>query len=108
MINVKKSLEIIVEIAAITALLRFTPFMIFHKWTPKSILYLGKVLPHAVMGMLVVYCLKDVAFFSAPFGIPELLAALFVVIIHRWKHSTLLSVAGGTICYMLLIQVVFA
>ena len=108
MIDVSKSLAIIAVTAVVTALIRFSPFLIFHKGTPKPILYLGKVLPHAVMGMLVVYCLKNTSFISAPFGVPELLAILFVVIVHKWRHNTLLSVAGGTICYMLLVQVVFA
>lgn len=107
MIDPGQSLAIIAVTAVVTALIRFLPFLIFHKGTPKPILYLGEVLPFAVMGMLVVYCLKNVSFISAPFGAPELLAILFVVIVHKWKHNTLLSVAGGTICYMLLVQVVF-
>ena len=107
MINVGQSLAIIAVTAAVTALIRFLPFLIFHKGTPKPILYLGEVLPFAVMGMLVVYCLKNTSFISAPYGAPELLAILFVVLVHKWKHNTLLSVAGGTICYMLLVQMVF-
>lgn len=107
MINAGQSLAIIAVTAAVTALIRFLPFLIFHKGTPKPILYLGEVLPFAVMGMLVVYCLKNTSFISAPYGAPELLAILFVVIVHKWKHNTLLSVAGGTICYMLLVQMVF-
>ena len=107
MINVGQSLAIIAVTAAVTALIRFSPFLIFHKGAPKPILYLGEVLPFAVMGMLVVYCLKNTSFISAPYGAPELLAILFVVIVHKWKHNTLLSVAGGTICYMLLVQMVF-
>ncbi len=107
MINVGQSLAIIAVTAAVTALIRFLPFLIFHKGTPKPILYLGEVLPFAVMGMLVVYCLKNTSFISAPYGAPELLAILFVVVVHKWKHNTLLSVAGGTICYMLLVQMVF-
>ncbi|MBQ1207016.1 MAG: AzlD domain-containing protein [Lachnospiraceae bacterium] len=107
MIDVSRSLAIIMVTAVITALIRFAPFLIFHKGTPKPILYLGKVLPHAVMGMLVVYCLKNISVVSAPFGVPECLAILFVVIIHKWKHNTLLSIGGGTLCYMLLVQMVF-
>ena len=107
MINVGQSLAIIAVTAAVTALIRFLPFLIFHKGTPNPILYLGEVLPFAVMGMLVVYCLKKTSFISAPYGAPELLAILFVVIVHKWRHNTLLSVAGGTICYMLLVQMVF-
>ena len=70
MINVGQSLAIIAVTAAVTALIRFLPFLIFHKGTPKPILYLGEVLPFAVMGMLVVYCLKNTSFISAPYGAP--------------------------------------
>lgn len=107
MIDVGKSLAIIAVIATITAIFRFAPFLIFSKNPPKQILYLGKVLPHAVMGMLIVYCLKNISFITSPFGAPELLAMLFVVIVHKWRHNTLLSVAGGTLFYMLMVQVVF-
>ena len=107
MINAGYSLAIILITAAVTALIRFLPFLIFRKGTPKPILYLGEVLPFAVMGMLVVYCLKNTSFISAPYGAPEMLAILSVVILHKWKHNTLLSIAGGTICYMLLVQMVF-
>ena len=107
MVDVTRSLAIITVTVVITALIRFAPFLIFHKGTPKHIMYLGKVLPHAVMGMLVVYCLKNVSIISAPFGVPELLAVLVVVLLHKWKHNTLLSVGVGTVCYMLLVQMVF-
>lgn len=107
MIDVGKSLAIIAVIATITAIFRFAPFLIFSKNPPKQILYLGKILPHAVMGMLIVYCLKNISFITSPFGAPELLAMLFVVIVHKWRHNTLLSVAGGTLFYMLMVQVVF-
>ena len=93
-------------IAAVTAALRFLPFLIFSgkRRTPEVLTYLGKVLPYAIMGMLVVYCLKDM---SAPFGIPELLGCAAVAALHVWKRSTLLSIAGGTAVYMLLINFVF-
>ena len=107
MIDVGKSLAIIAVIATITAIFRFAPYLIFPKNPPKQILNLGKVLPHAVMGMLIVYCLKNISFITSPFGAPELLAMLFVVIVHKWRHNTLLSVAGGTLFYMLMVQVVF-
>ena len=95
--------------AVVTAALRFAPFLIFGrgKETPALILYLGKVLPFAIMGMLVVYCMKDVAFLSAPYGIPELLGCAVVAVLHLWKRNTLLSIAAGTISYMLLVQFVF-
>lgn len=107
MIDVGKSLAIIAVIATITAMFRFAPFLIFSKNPPKQILYLGKVLPPAVMSMLIVYCLKNTSFTMYPFGVPEVLAMMFVIIVHRWRHNTLLSVAGGTLFYMLMMQVVF-
>lgn len=92
-----------------TMALRFLPFLIFgeHRQTPRLIAYLGKVLPYAIMGMLVVYCLKDVSFLSAPFGIPEIIGCAVVAGLHVWKRNTLLSIGGGTVCYMLLVQFVF-
>lgn len=92
-----------------TMLTRFLPFMLFPagKPTPKYIQYLGKVLPSAVFGLLVVYCLKDVSIFSGSHGLPELIAIVVVVLLHLWKRQMLLSIAGGTICYMLLVQLVF-
>lgn len=93
----------------ITILLRFLPFLIFgsKRRTPSYILFLGKVLPPAIMGMLVVYCLKHVSSLQSPFGIPELISVVLVILLHLWKRNTLLSVGGGTICYMLLVQFVF-
>ena len=90
----------------VTVGLRFLPFLIFSgkRQTPPLIAYLGKVLPYAVMGMLVVYCLKDM---TAPFGIPELLGCAAVALLHIWKRSTLLSIGGGTAVYMLLVNFVF-
>lgn len=99
----------IAVIALVTAGLRFLPFLIFgeNRKTPPLIAYLGQVLPYAIMGMLVVYCLKDVNLLSAPFGIPEALGCAAVAGLHVWKRSTLLSIGGGTALYMLLIQFVF-
>ncbi len=94
-------------VAGVTALLRFLPFAVFKKKVPAPILYLGRVLPFAIMAMLVVYCLKDTSFLTAPYGIPEALAVLAVILLHRWKHHTLLSILGGTALYMVLVQVVF-
>lgn len=92
-----------------TVLTRFIPFLVFPagKPTPKYIQYLGKVLPAAVFGLLVVYCLRNVNLFTGSHGIPELLAILVVVILHLWKRQMLLSIAGGTVCYMLLVQFIF-
>ena len=77
------------------------------KPTPKFVKYLGKVLPAAVFGLLIVYCLKDVSVFAGSHGIPELISIALVVGLHLWKRQMLLSIAGGTICYMLLVQLVF-
>ena len=92
-----------------TALTRFLPFVIFpeNKETPKVVAYLGNVLPYAVIGMLVVYCLKDTKILSGSHGIPEAIAILVVVLLHLWKRQMLLSIAGGTVCYMVLLQVWF-
>ena len=92
-----------------TMLTRFLPFLVFPagKPTPKYIQYLGKVLPGAVFGLLVIYCLKNVSIFIGSHGLPELIAIVLVVVLHLWKRQMLLSIAGGTICYMLLVQFVF-
>ncbi len=106
--NEVQTVLLIVVVALVTIALRFLPFLIFReKKTPEKITYLGKVLPYAIMAMLVVYCLKGISFVSAPFGLPELLGVGCVVLLHLWKRNTLISIAGGTICYMLLIQFVF-
>lgn len=97
--------------AIATMLTRFLPFLAFssRKPTPKYIQYLGKALPAALFGMLVVYCLKDVQFTSAAgyYGAPEVIALLFTVALHLWRKQMLLSIAGGTACYMILVQFVF-
>jgi branched-subunit amino acid transport protein AzlD len=95
--------------AAVTMLLRFLPFLIFggNKKTPAYIMYLSSILPYAIIGMLVVYCLKDVNLVSAPHGLPELLSGATVVGLHLWKKNTLLSIVVGTVLYMVLVQVVF-
>jgi branched-subunit amino acid transport protein AzlD len=99
----------IAVIALVTAGLRFLPFLIFgeNRETPPLIAYLGQVLPYAIMGMLVVYCLKDVSFVSGSFGIPEALGCAAVALLHIWKRNTLLSIGAGTVLYMLLVQLVF-
>lgn len=91
-----------------TMVTRFLLFLIFPegKEPPEFIQYLGKVLPYAVIGLLVIYCLKDVPG-SGTYGIPEFLAIVFIVLLHRWKKSILLSIGGGTVFYMLLVQFVF-
>ncbi len=93
--------------AAVTILLRFLPFWVFQKETPPYIAYLGKVLPGAMVGMLVIYCLKDVNVSSAPHGLPELVACVCVAALQAWKRNSLLSILAGTIVYMVFIQIVF-
>ena len=105
---IKPALTIAV-ISLVTIGLRFLPFLIFgeNRKTPPIIAHLGQVLPYAIMGMLVVYCLKDVRLTAAPFGIPHAIGCAVVALLHIWKRNTLLSIGGGTLCYMLLVQFVF-
>ena len=91
----------------VTILLRFLPFLIFRKQTPAYITYLGRVLPPAIIGMLVVYCLKDITLTAHPHGLPELIAAVCVVGLQVWRRNALISILSGTVVYMLLIQTVF-
>ena len=92
-----------------TLLTRFLPFLLFpaDKPTPKYIEDLGKVLPAAVFGLLIIYSLKDTVILGGSYGIPEIIAIAIVVGLHLWKRQMLLSIAGGTIGYMLLVQFVF-
>lgn len=92
-----------------TVLTRFLPFLIFSskRETPAFIRYLGDVLPAALFGFLVVYCLKSVDILGGTHGIPELVSLIVVVGLHLWKRQMLLSIAAGTVCYMLLVQLVF-
>ncbi len=107
--SAQTSLSIIAVVALVTLFTRALPFLLFRDTgkLPKFITYLGKVLPFAIIAMLVVYCLKSVSVFAYPYGIPEFLSVAAVSLLHRWKHSTLLSVGGGTVLYMVLIQLVF-
>ena len=92
-----------------TMLTRFLPFLLFPegKTPPPYIGYLGKVLPAAAIGLLVVYCLRNISPFRAPFGLPELISFAVILVLHLYKRNTLLSLLGGTACYMLLVQLVF-
>jgi branched-subunit amino acid transport protein AzlD len=85
---------------------RFLPFLIFSekRTTPAFVQYIGKYLPSAVFGMLVIYCLRDVSIVSGTYGIPELIAIIVTVVLHKWKRQMLISIAGGTACYMLLLH----
>ena len=100
-----RTFVLIAVMSAVTALLRFLPFALFEKHAPRVVLYLGEVLPGAVMAMLVVYCFKNVQLAAAPHGLPELCAAVLVLGLHKWRHNTLLSVLGGTVCYMALLRI---
>lgn len=95
--------------ALVTALIRFAPFLVFRggRETPAVILRLGKLLPCAVMSMLVVYCLRNMDFAGASHALPEIIAAAVVVLLHVWRRNTLLSIVAGTVVYMLLVQLVF-
>ena len=96
-------------IALVTAALRFLPFVLFggKRKTPRIIERLGRSLPYAVMGMLVVYCLRGVSFTSVGGFLPELIACLIVAGLYIWRRNTLLSIVAGTVVYMVLVQVVF-
>ena len=95
---------------AATMLTRFLPFLIFsskEQQPPEIVRYLGRVLPAAIFGMLIVYCLKGVRLSAGSHGIPEAIAIAVTIAFHQWKHQTLVSIAGGTLCYVLLVQLVF-
>jgi branched-subunit amino acid transport protein AzlD len=105
--TITESILTVLTVVFGTMLTRFLPFLIFSKIkTPPYITYLGTVLPYAVIGLLIVYCLKDSAY-SSLHSLPEGIAILFIVLLHTWKKSTLLSIGGGTIFYMFLVQVIF-
>lgn len=105
-------LQTIITIGAValgTMVTRFTPFLIFpdHREAPRFITYLGKVLPAAVIGLLIVFCLKGISLLHAPYGIPELISVACVILLQLWKRSSLLSIGAGTVLYMVLIRFVF-
>lgn len=105
-----RSVIIIVLVAVTTLATRAIPFILFPKGKkiPKAVVYLGKVLPPAVIGMLVVYCFKSVNIISSPFGLPEFIAGITVVLLHVWKRNNLLSIGVGTVLYMVIVQTIFA
>ena len=100
---------LVAVVAGVTALIRFLPFVVFGggRPTPKYVVYLAGVLPCAIMAMLVVYCLRNVDVLHFAYGLPELIAIAVTISLHLWKRQMLLSIAGGTVCYMLLVQFVF-
>lgn len=108
-LTLQQSIIIILVIAITTFLTRVIPFILFpsERETPTYIAYLGTVLPFAIIAMLIIYCLKEVSVFSTPYGLPELIAIVSIVIVHLWKKNNLLSIGGGTLLYMALVQIVF-
>ena len=96
---------LIAAMALTTMALRFLPFLVFGKKTPPYISYLGRVLPQAIIALLVVYCLKDVSFMTAPHGIPEIIAGASVVAMQAWKRNPVFSILLGTALYMLLLHI---
>lgn len=92
-----------------TMITRFLPFILFPggRETPELVQHLGRFLPASVFGLLIIYCLRNVSVFSGSHGLPELISIAVVVLLHRWKRQMLLSIAGGTVCYMVLVQMVF-
>lgn len=108
-ISVFRSLMIIAVVAGTIFFTRLFPFLFFPpgREIPPMVQYLGKVLPPAVIGMLVIYCLKEVQLTAYPYGIPEAVSVLAVVLLHLWKRNNLLSIGAGTVLYMFLVQAVF-
>lgn len=101
-----RAVILVATMAIVTILLRFLPFWVFKGKTPRYISYLGEVLPSAIIGMLVVYCLKDVSVMSAPYGIPEAVAGLTVVGLQIWKRDSLISILSGTVIYMIMMHII--
>lgn len=110
MLTFGQSMIIILIIAITTLLTRAVPFMLFpaNRKTPQFVTYLGSVLPFAIIGMLIIYCLKNTMIGSFPYGLPEIISIAAIVAVHLWKSNTLLSIGTGTVIYMLIVQLVFA
>ena len=102
-----KTAILILTMSAGTILTRFLPFLAFRKHTPQYVSYLGRVLPPAIIGMLVIYCLKDITPAVHPFGIPELIAVVCTAGLQVWRRNSLVSILAGTVIYMVLIRMVF-
>ena len=99
---------VVAVVAAVTFLTRVIPFLFLREGAPRWVTYLGRVLPPAIMAILVVYCLRGLSLLRYPYGLPELIAGAAVVGLHLWKRNNLLSILGGTALYMVLVQLVFA
>ena len=109
MLDTVSSLIMIAAIAIATFATRAASFLVFPKGKeiPPKVVFIGKVLPPAIIGMLVVYGLRSTSVLAYPYGIPELIAGLTVVILHLWKRNIFLSIGAGTILYMILVQTIF-
>lgn len=109
MLSTGMAIAAIAVMAGVTFLTRVLPFLLFDRGgnPPKIVLYLGRVLPPAVIAMLIIYCLKGISFATPAGWAPQLIAVAVVAVLHIWKHNNLLSIFGGTILYMVLVQVVF-
>lgn len=109
MLSTTGAIAAIAVMAVVTFLTRALPFLLFDRGSapPKLILYLGRVLPPAIIAMLIIYCLKDISFAQTGNWLPQLISVAAVVVLHLWKHNNLLSIFGGTILYMVLVQAVF-
>lgn len=109
MIETWETLSIIVVAVFCTFLTRALPFLIFKhtERLPEIVLYLGKVLPMAIMFCLVLYCIRNTAFLTYPYGMPEVIGIAIVVVLHLWKRNNMLSIIGGTLCYMIMVQHLF-
>ena len=109
MLTTAEAIAAIAVMAIVTFLTRALPFLLFDRGSapPNIILYLGRVLPPAVIAMLIIYCLKDISFAQVGSWLPQLISVAVVVVLHLWKHNNLLSIFGGTILYMVLVQAVF-
>lgn len=109
MLTTAGAIAAIAAMAIVTFLTRALPFLLFDRGSspPKIVLYLGRVLPPAIIAMLIIYCLKDLSFLSLGGWAPQLISVAVVVALHVWKHNNLLSIFGGTILYMVLVQAVF-
>lgn len=107
--NEMHSVILIAVIAGVTMLIRFLPFLVFNgkRKVPEYVMFLGDKLPYAIIGMLIVYCLRNVDFAAASDWIPSAVSVAVVVFLHIWKRNTLLSIIGGTLLYMFLVQAVF-
>lgn len=98
---------LILTMSLVTIFLRFLPFLVFKKETPVYVSYLGKVLPPAIIAMLVIFCLKDMTILAYPYALPEVIAATCVIVAQVWKRNSIMSILIGTIVYMILIQIIF-